>query len=67
MWHFIYRWIYRDVWCVAYGNWVAGVIGFGAAYFWKGRAWLHKHEEHQRKIAELHEHFIGSTIKRKGE
>lgn len=57
MWHFIHHWIYGDLWVPVWPNWAAGIIGGVVVYTWKGRAWLKRHEEHQRKIDEIHTHL----------
>lgn len=56
---FLHHWLYEDLWVPVWPNWFAAIIGFAVGYFWKGKAWLRKHEEHQKKIAEIHEHLLG--------
>lgn len=56
-----HHWIYEDLYVPVWPNWVAGGIAATAAYFWKGRAWLRRHAEHQRKITEIHEHLLGKA------
>ena len=55
--HLLYHYIYQDIYVPVWPNWVAGIIAGSVAYFWKGRAWLKRHAEHQKKIAEIHEHL----------
>jgi hypothetical protein len=60
--HFIYHWIYEDFWVLVWPNWAAGAGGFYAGYLWKGKKLLREHREHQKKIAEIHDH-LGLTNK----
>lgn len=59
--HFIHHYVYEDLWQPLWENWVAGIVAAGVAYFWKGKKWLRKHEEHQRKISEIHAHLLGNA------
>jgi len=61
---FIHRWVYEDIYVPVWPNWVAGIIASGALYFWKGRAWLKRHREHERKITEIHNHLGLNNDKR---
>lgn len=54
---FLHHWLYEDVYQPVWPNWVTGIVASVVVYFWKGKAWLRKHEEHQQKIAEIHEHL----------
>lgn len=62
MWHFIYRWIYRDVWCVTYPNWIASGVVVILAYAWGKKELLKIHTKLDRHHAE-HMDAINKVVK----
>lgn len=52
MWHFLYRWIYRDIWCVTYPNWIAGGVAGALAYVWGKKELLKIHTKLDKQHAE---------------
>lgn len=73
MWHFIYHWIYLDIWCITFPNWIAGLVAAPIAFFWgkafERRAILrhndmkrHITKEHEKSRAHLEAHIRGKKI-----
>lgn len=52
MWHFIYRWIYKDIWCITYPNWIAGIVAGAVAYAWGKKELFKLHAKLDRHHAE---------------
>jgi hypothetical protein len=55
--HFLYHYLYQDVYVPVWPNWVAGIVATVVVYFWKGKKWIRHHEEHRQRIKDIHEHL----------
>jgi len=55
--NFLHHWVYQDIYQPVWPNWVAGIVAGSVLWFWKGRKWLRKLEEHMRHTKEIHEHL----------
>lgn len=56
--NFIHHYLWQDLWSPVWPNWVAGIGASIVLWFWKGKAWFRKHEEHQKRVAEIHAHLL---------
>jgi hypothetical protein len=77
IWHFIYHWIYQDIWCITFPNWIAGLVAAPIAFFW-GKAFekrsIKRHEdlkahisaEHEKSRRHLEEHINDDKAGRHG-
>lgn len=54
MWQFLYHWIYRDIWCVTYPNWIASGVVVGLAYIYG-----------KKEILKIHHHLDSNHEKLK--
>lgn len=67
MWQFIYHWIYRDVWCVTYPNWIAGAVAGALAYVWGKKELLKIHRKldlhHKQHMDALNKSIIKAKEK----
>jgi hypothetical protein len=57
IWHFIYRWLYRDVWCVTYPNWIASAAVVILGYIYGKKEILKVHRHLDANHAALKEHI----------
>jgi hypothetical protein len=67
MWHFLYHWIYRDVWCVTYPNWIASGVVVVLAYVYGKKELLKIHRKldlhHAQHMAALNKSIIKAKEK----
>jgi hypothetical protein len=57
MWQFIYHWIYKDIWCVTYPNWIASGVVVILIWTWGKRELLKLHNKLNRHHEELKKHI----------